>query len=121
MKSMKSAHEVLGQAVLGLAFIHAAAALWHHYVRKDDVLTRMLPKRGSPAKPSSTPAKATPPSRSSCLRRASSSPIRYFVESPPWNSSSTSTQRARIRAFELHTLRAGFLEQPRLAPTMPRW
>lgn len=54
MKGMKSAHEWLGQAVLGLAFIHAAAALWHHYVRRDDVLTRMLPKRGSPAKPSST-------------------------------------------------------------------
>ena len=57
MKGMKAAHEWLGQAVLGLAFIHTAAALWHHYVRRDDVLTRMLPKRGSPAEPSSTAGK----------------------------------------------------------------
>lgn len=40
---LKELHELLGQGVLGLAFIHAAAALWHHYVRKDDVLVRMLP------------------------------------------------------------------------------
>lgn len=45
MKVLKNMHEFLGQAVLGLAFIHAAAALWHHYVRRDDVLTRMLPQR----------------------------------------------------------------------------
>ena len=45
MKFLKGLHEWLGQAILGLAFIHAAAALWHHYVRRDDVLTRMLPRR----------------------------------------------------------------------------
>lgn len=45
MKFLKGVHEWLGQAVLGLAFVHAAAALWHHYVRKDDVLVRMLPNR----------------------------------------------------------------------------
>lgn len=44
-RTLKNAHEFLGQAVLALAFVHAAAALWHHYVRKDDVLTRMLPIR----------------------------------------------------------------------------
>ena len=42
-RALKNAHEFLGQAVLVLAFVHAAAALWHHYVRKDEVLTRMLP------------------------------------------------------------------------------
>jgi superoxide oxidase len=42
-RTLKNVHEFLGQAVLVLAFVHAAAALWHHYVRKDDVLTRMLP------------------------------------------------------------------------------
>ena len=42
-RTLKDAHELLGQAVLVLAFAHAAAALWHHYVRKDEVLTRMLP------------------------------------------------------------------------------
>lgn len=46
-------HEIAGELhealVLGLVVIlavHAAAALWHHFVRRDDVLTRML--RGSP-------------------------------------------------------------------------
>jgi cytochrome b561 len=42
-RALKNAHEFLGQAVLVLAFAHAAAALWHHYVRKDGVLARMLP------------------------------------------------------------------------------
>jgi cytochrome b561 len=41
--TLKNIHELLGQAVLALVFLHAAAALWHHYIRKDDVLTRMLP------------------------------------------------------------------------------
>ena len=49
MKAMRTTHEWLGQAILGLAFIHAAAALWHHYVRRDDVLTRMLPRRKAAA------------------------------------------------------------------------
>jgi cytochrome b561 len=48
MKQMRWLHELLGQGVLGLAFIHAAAALWHHYIRKDDVLRRMLPQRSQP-------------------------------------------------------------------------
>lgn len=34
--------------LLGLIGAHAAAALWHHFVRRDDVLRRMLP-RGTPA------------------------------------------------------------------------
>lgn len=42
--TLKNIHAFLGQAVLLVAFVHAAAALWHHYVRKDDVLVRMLPK-----------------------------------------------------------------------------
>ncbi len=29
----------------GLVFLHAAAALWHHFVRRDDVLTGILPTR----------------------------------------------------------------------------
>lgn len=50
-RALKTAHEFLGQAVLALAFVHAAAALWHHYVRKDTVLTRMLPIQVSRAAP----------------------------------------------------------------------
>ena len=48
-RTLKNVHEFLGQAVLVLAFLHAAAALWHHYIRKDDVLTRMLPVQGHKA------------------------------------------------------------------------
>ncbi len=45
VRTLKDLHEFLGQAVLFLAFVHAAAALWHHYGRKDEVLSRMLPRR----------------------------------------------------------------------------
>jgi cytochrome b561 len=38
---MKSAHEALAYGILLLAFVHAAAALGHHYVLKDDALLRM--------------------------------------------------------------------------------
>lgn len=64
MKLLKRLHEALVQAVLGLAFVHARAALWHHYVRRDDVLTRMLPRLGpsvraiAPTKPEPIDAKA---------------------------------------------------------------
>jgi cytochrome b561 len=44
-RSLKNIHGWLGEAILVIAFLHALAALWHHYVRKDDVLNRMLPGR----------------------------------------------------------------------------
>lgn len=37
-------HRWLGRGLLALVGIHVAAALWHHLVRKDNVLKRMLPK-----------------------------------------------------------------------------
>lgn len=42
---IKEVHEATAQAILALALLHAASAIWHHHVRKDDVLTRMLPER----------------------------------------------------------------------------
>ena len=36
-------HEAVGQAGYFLIALHAAAALFHHYVRRDDTLRRMLP------------------------------------------------------------------------------
>jgi cytochrome b561 len=36
-------HVRLAWGLLGLVGMHAAAALWHHYVRRDAVLTAMLP------------------------------------------------------------------------------
>ncbi|WP_431859064.1 cytochrome b [Azospirillum sp.] len=42
-KGAEEVHEVLGNAILILAGLHAAAALVHQYVLKDGVLARMLP------------------------------------------------------------------------------
>jgi cytochrome b561 len=36
-------HTVLGNVIIWLAGLHAAAALFHHYVLRDGVLTSMLP------------------------------------------------------------------------------
>lgn len=36
-------HLALFWTLLGVLAIHIAAALWHHFVRRDDVLRRMLP------------------------------------------------------------------------------
>ncbi|MDD3446699.1 MAG: cytochrome b [Zavarzinia sp.] len=39
------AHEILGNLILIAVGVHVAAALWHHFVQRDDVLRRMLPGR----------------------------------------------------------------------------
>lgn len=39
-----STHALLAYALIALVAVHAAAALWHHFWRRDDVLTRMLGK-----------------------------------------------------------------------------
>jgi cytochrome b561 len=36
-------HEWASYALIALASLHALAAFWHHFVRKDDTLRRMLP------------------------------------------------------------------------------
>ena len=36
-------HETAGDILMWLAIVHAAAALFHHYVQRDDTLQRMLP------------------------------------------------------------------------------
>ena len=41
-----SVHEYIGWAIVIIAFGHALAALYHHYVLKDRVLMRMLPGDG---------------------------------------------------------------------------
>jgi|HubBroStandDraft_3_1064219.scaffolds.fasta_scaffold355948_1 cytochrome b561 len=38
-----TAHAVLAYTMFGLVLVHVAAALWHHYSRRDDVLKRMIP------------------------------------------------------------------------------
>jgi cytochrome b561 len=44
-KLIKEAHEFVGTAGYALIALHAAAALVHHYVMRDNTLTRMLPWR----------------------------------------------------------------------------
>lgn len=39
-------HETIGTLGYGLIGLHALAALFHHYVLKDNVLLRMMPRRG---------------------------------------------------------------------------
>jgi cytochrome b561 len=44
-KQAMAAHELLAYLFLALIAVHAAAALFHHFVRRDDVLKAMLPGR----------------------------------------------------------------------------
>lgn len=39
----KAAHKYMGYGLIGLLVLHVAAALKHHFVNRDDVLTRMVP------------------------------------------------------------------------------
>lgn len=41
----ESAHDVLAWTMLGLVALHSMAALHHHFVLRDEVLRRMLPRR----------------------------------------------------------------------------
>jgi cytochrome b561 len=42
-QSVANIHTILGNVIIWLAGLHAAAALFHHFVRRDRVLTSMLP------------------------------------------------------------------------------
>jgi cytochrome b561 len=44
-KSIKKLHELFGNAMIALILVHAAAAVWHQFVRKDGLMQRMLPRR----------------------------------------------------------------------------
>ena len=47
-------HGIVALLLLGLIGMHVAAALYHHFVRKDDVLVGMLPalaRRGGATSP----------------------------------------------------------------------
>jgi cytochrome b561 len=36
-------HGLVADVLVALAALHSAAALWHHFVRRDGVLGRMIP------------------------------------------------------------------------------
>ena len=44
-KQAMAAHELVAYLILALVALHAAAALFHHFVRHDNVLNAMLPGR----------------------------------------------------------------------------
>ena len=44
-RELREFHEWIGWAIIVIALLHAAAALYHHYVLKDRVLERMLPRQ----------------------------------------------------------------------------
>jgi superoxide oxidase len=44
-KRAMAMHELIGYVLLALIALHAAAALFHHYLRRDDVLRTMMPRR----------------------------------------------------------------------------
>ena len=50
-KTLRELHEILFNVLVGVAALHAAGALKHHFIDRNDVLRRMLPfggaKRGS--------------------------------------------------------------------------
>ena len=39
----KDMHEIFSNGLIAILVIHVAAALWHHFIRKDNTLRRMLP------------------------------------------------------------------------------
>lgn len=44
-KQIKEVHEFVGTTGYYLLGLHVIAALYHHYIKRDDTLTRMLPER----------------------------------------------------------------------------
>lgn len=44
-RDAREVHEALGIGIQVLAGVHAAAALGHHYLLRDGVLQRMMPRR----------------------------------------------------------------------------
>jgi cytochrome b561 len=44
-ETLGALHNFLGYSLLALIGAHAAAALFHHFIRRDDVLNAMLPVR----------------------------------------------------------------------------
>jgi cytochrome b561 len=45
-QQLLAVHKAVGFALLGLIALHASAALFHHFWRRDDTLTAMLPAAG---------------------------------------------------------------------------
>lgn len=46
--TIKEAHELIGNAFYFVIGLHALAALYHHFIKRDDVLRRMAPDPSAP-------------------------------------------------------------------------
>lgn len=46
-RTVQELHGLCANAILAVAAVHASAALWHHYVRRDGLLGRMIPAMAS--------------------------------------------------------------------------
>lgn len=44
-KALNEVHETIGELVIFMIVAHVAAAVWHHHIKKDDTLLRMLPPK----------------------------------------------------------------------------
>jgi len=44
-KLIKELHEISAFALVGLALLHIGAAMKHHFIDKDGLVSRMLPSR----------------------------------------------------------------------------
>jgi cytochrome b561 len=42
----REVHELAAYALVGLAGLHMLAGLWHHFIRRDGILRRMIPRLG---------------------------------------------------------------------------
>jgi cytochrome b561 len=56
-KQVEEIHETIGNVGYFLIGIHAAAALFHHYIQRDDTLARMLPSRSPKSETLSRPGR----------------------------------------------------------------
>jgi cytochrome b561 len=56
---LSAAHAILFKAILALAAAHVLAALWHHFVWRDDTLAQMVPGLYARSRPIPEPAEAT--------------------------------------------------------------
>lgn len=45
IKLMFTLHEFIAYAIIALVSIHVLAALYHHFIKRDGILLRMMPKR----------------------------------------------------------------------------
>jgi hypothetical protein len=67
-------HKAVGFSLLGLIALHVSAALFHHFWRRDDTLTAMLPAAA---------AWRTPRPRSDQTREAGAAPSRNVSSGIP--------------------------------------